>query len=85
MKGIFVVPTLAVEESFITTDAERRSSRTRTSAPYLTPDEIAWLLSPPPPSLITPQNLEFARESVRRASTPPGSRSSPARTCRPTA
>jgi imidazolonepropionase-like amidohydrolase len=35
-------------------------------APYLTPEEIGSLLTPAPPSLLTLQNVEFAKESVRR-------------------
>jgi imidazolonepropionase-like amidohydrolase len=66
MKGIFVVPTLAVEESFITTEGGAEIIADPDLAPYLTPEEIEWLLAPFPPSLITEQNLGFARESVRR-------------------
>ena len=65
MKGIFVVPTLAVEESFITTEGGAEVIADPDLGPYLTPEEKAWLLGPFPPSLITQQNLEFARESVR--------------------
>lgn len=65
MKGIFVVPTLAVEESFITTEGGAEILADPDLGPYLTPEEKAWLLAPFPPSLITPENLEFARESVR--------------------
>lgn len=65
MKGIFVVPTLAVEESFITTEGGAEIIADPDLGPYLTPEEKAWLLGPFPPSLITQQNLEFARESVR--------------------
>lgn len=65
MKGIFVVPTLAVEESFITTEGGAEILADPDLAPYLTAEEKAWLLAPFPPSLITQENLEYARESVR--------------------
>ncbi|HSK75377.1 MAG TPA: amidohydrolase family protein [Thermoanaerobaculia bacterium] len=66
MKGIFVVPTLSVEEAFVTTAGGASLIADPDLAPYLTQEEIASLLTPGPPSLLTLQNVEFAKESVRR-------------------
>jgi imidazolonepropionase-like amidohydrolase len=64
-KGIFVVPTLAVEESFMTPDGLASLITDPDLAPYLTEQEIQFLLAPPPPTLLTLQNLAFAKENVR--------------------
>jgi len=64
-KGIFVVPTLAVEESFITPDGLASLITDPDLAPYLTEEEVQFLLAPPPPTLLTLQNLAFAKENVR--------------------
>jgi imidazolonepropionase-like amidohydrolase len=64
-EGIFVVPTLAVEESFMTPDGLASLITDPDLAPYLTQQEIEFLLAPPPPTLLTLQNLAFAKESVR--------------------
>jgi imidazolonepropionase-like amidohydrolase len=65
-KGIFVVGTLAVEESFITTDGGASLIADPDLAPYLTAEEIQFLLTPAPPSTLTPENLRIAQENVRR-------------------
>lgn len=66
MKGIFVVPTLSVEESFVTTAGGASLIADPDLAPYLTPEEIGFLLAPPPPSQLTLENVEIAKENVRR-------------------
>ena len=64
-RGIFVVPTLAVEESFITHEGEASLIADPDLAPYMTEQEVQFLLAPPPPTLLTLQNLEIAKENVR--------------------
>ena len=65
MKGIFVVPTLSVEESFVTTAGGASLIADPDLAPYLTQEEIGFLLTPPPPSQLTLENVEIAKENVR--------------------
>lgn len=65
-RGIFVVPTLAVEESFITTAGGASLAADPDLAPYLTAEEIRILHTPGPPNLLTEQNLQIAKENVRR-------------------
>lgn len=64
-RGIFVAPTLAVEESFVTTDGAASLIADPELAPYLTEEERQWLLAQAPPNLMTQQSLFFGRESVR--------------------
>lgn len=64
-KGIFVVGTLSVEESFITTDGGASLIADPEIGPYLTEEEKAWLLTPPIPSPLLPENLVIAKENVR--------------------
>ncbi len=64
-RGIFVAPTLSVEESFVTTDGGASLIADPALAPYLTEEEIQYLLTPAPPNFMTQQSLQFARESVR--------------------
>jgi len=64
-KGIFVVGTLTAEEAFITTDGGASLIADPDLAPYLTEEEKAFLLTPGPPSFITPQNLQMGRDSLR--------------------
>jgi imidazolonepropionase-like amidohydrolase len=65
-RGIFVVGTVAVEESFITTAGGAALVADPELAPYLTPDEIAFLLSPGPPNLLTLDNLQILKDNVGR-------------------
>jgi imidazolonepropionase-like amidohydrolase len=65
-RGIFVVPTLAAEEGFIGTQGGEALLADPEIAPWLFPWEAEWLLTPGPPSSITPEHLGFGRESVRR-------------------
>jgi imidazolonepropionase-like amidohydrolase len=63
---IFVVGTVAVEESFITTAGGEALVADPELAPYLTPDEIGFLLSPGPPNLLTLDNLQILKDNVGR-------------------
>lgn len=65
-KGIFVVGTLNTEEAFITTAGGESIIADPDLGPYLTEEEIQSLLTPGPPSPLTLQNLEIAKENVRR-------------------
>lgn len=65
-RGIFVVPTLAAEEAFITVEGGEALLADPEIAPWLFPWEAEWLIIPGPPSSITPEHIGFARESVRR-------------------
>lgn len=65
-QGIFVVPTLSVEESFITTAGGASLVADPDLAPWMTEEEIQSLLTPSPPNLLTPQNLQFAKDTVRQ-------------------
>ncbi len=64
-KGIFVTGTLAVVESFITTDGGATLIADPDLGPYLTEEEKAALLTPPIPSPMTPENLEIGKANVR--------------------
>jgi hypothetical protein len=64
-RGIFVVGTLNAEEAFITTDGGASLIADPDLGPYLTELEKEYLLTPAPPSLLTDQNLQFAKENVR--------------------
>ncbi len=61
-KGIFVVPTLAVEESFVDASGGAELAADPDLAPYLTADEIAYLLTSP--GLLTPDQLVNAKANV---------------------
>lgn len=63
-EGIFVTPTLATIEAFVTTAGGEALIADPDLAPYLTQEEIAYLLTPPPPSLITEENLGFLWQST---------------------
>ncbi len=63
--GIFMVGTLSAEESFVTTDGGASLIADPDLGPYLTDQEKAWLLTPAPPTNMTPQNLAIAMENVR--------------------
>ncbi|HEX2252896.1 MAG TPA: amidohydrolase family protein [Thermoanaerobaculia bacterium] len=65
-RGVFVVGTLAVEESFITTVGGESLVADPELAPYLLPYEVEALLTPGPPNLLTLENLGFAKETMRR-------------------
>jgi len=61
-KGIFVVPTLSVEESFVDASGGAEVVADPDLGPYLTSDEIAYLLSSP--GLLTPEQLGIAKANV---------------------
>ena len=63
-KGIFLVATLGAEETFVTTDGGASLVTDPDLAPYLTPEEIQFLLTPGPPNPMTQQNLQIARDNV---------------------
>jgi len=63
--GIFMVGTLSAEESFVTTDGGASLIADPDLGPYLTDQEKQWLLTPAPPTNMTPQNLAIAMENVR--------------------
>lgn len=65
-RRIFLVGTLAVEESFITTAGGESLVADPELAPYLTPEEIAFLLSPGPPNLLTLENLQILKDNAGR-------------------
>lgn len=65
-KGIFVVGTLNAEEAFITTAGGASLVADPDLAPWLTQEEIQYLLTPPIPSNITAQNVQFAKDNVRQ-------------------
>lgn len=64
-RGIFMVGTLSAEESFVTTDGGASLIADPDLGPYLTDQEKQWLLTPAPPTSMTPQNLVIAMENVR--------------------
>jgi imidazolonepropionase-like amidohydrolase len=64
--GIFLVGTLSAEESFVTTDGGASLIADPDLGPYLTDQEKEWLLTPAPPTNMTPQSLAIAMENVRR-------------------
>ena len=64
-RGIFVVGTLNAEEAFITTAGGESIIADPDLAPYLTDEEIESLLTPGPPSPLTLENLEIAKQNVR--------------------
>jgi imidazolonepropionase-like amidohydrolase len=61
-KEIFVVPTLAIEESFVDASGGAELAADPDLAPYLTADEIAYLHTSP--GLLTPENLDTAKANV---------------------
>ncbi|HVG07189.1 MAG TPA: amidohydrolase family protein [Thermoanaerobaculia bacterium] len=63
--GIFMVGTLSAEESFVTTGGGASLIADPNIGPYLTDQEKGWLLTPAPPTSMTPQNLAIAMENVR--------------------
>lgn len=63
--GIFMVGTLSAEEAFVTTDGGASLISDPNLGPYLTDQEKEWLLTPAPPTSMTPQNLAIAMENVR--------------------
>lgn len=63
-KGIFVVGTLATEEAFVTTDGGAALIADPDLGPYLTELEKVYLLTPAPPSILTTQNVEIAKDNV---------------------
>lgn len=63
-KGVFVVGTLAVEESFMTPEGGLAMVADPDLAPYMTEEEIGYLLAPPPVTSLTPANLEIAKQNV---------------------
>ncbi len=63
-RGIFVVGTLNAEESFITTDGGAALIDDPDLGPYLTELEKEYLLWAPPPSVLTLENLEIAKDNV---------------------
>jgi imidazolonepropionase-like amidohydrolase len=63
-RGVFVVGTLAAEEAFMTTAGGESLVADPDLAPYLTDEEIGYLLAPPPPSNLTLQNLQIAKDNV---------------------
>jgi imidazolonepropionase-like amidohydrolase len=65
-RGIFLVGTLAVTESFITTAGGEALVADPELAPYLTPEEIAHLLTPGSPNPLTLENLEILKDNVGR-------------------
>lgn len=63
-RGIFVVGTLAAEESFITTAGGEAIIADPDLGPYLTELEIEYLMYPPIPSVLTLDNLQIAKDNV---------------------
>lgn len=63
-KGIFVVATLNAEESFITTQGGASILADPELSPYLGDLEIESLLTPGPPSILTLENLQIAKDNV---------------------
>lgn len=63
-KGIFVVGTLNAEEGFITTDGGAEIIADPDLGPHLTDLEKEYLLIPPPPSILTLDNLQIAKDNV---------------------
>ncbi|HEY0138934.1 MAG TPA: amidohydrolase family protein, partial [Nannocystis sp.] len=63
-RGIFVVGTLAAEESFITTAGGEAIIDDPDLGPYLTELEKEYLLWPPLPSVLTLENLQIAKDNV---------------------
>lgn len=63
-RGIFVSPTLAAIEAFITTAGGEAIIADPDLGPYLTEEEIAFLLTPPPPSFLTEENFEILKQST---------------------
>ncbi len=64
-KGIFVVGTLNAEEAFITTTGGASLVADPDLAPWLTQEEIGYLLAPPIPSNITAEHIQIAKNNVR--------------------
>lgn len=65
-KGIFVVGTLNAEESFITTEGGESIVADPDLGPWLTEEEIGYLLTPPIESNITAHNVQIGQDNVRR-------------------
>lgn len=63
-KGVFVVGTLAVEESFVTTDGGASLVADPDLAPYLLPWEVQSLLTPGPPTNLNLQHLQNSIQSI---------------------
>lgn len=63
-RGIFVVGTLSAEEAFITTDGGAAVIADPDLGPYLTELEKQYLLWPGPPSVLTLENLQIAKDNV---------------------
>ena len=57
---------MAVTESFITTAGGEALVADPELAPYLTPEEIAYLLTPGTPNPLTLENLEILKDNVGR-------------------
>lgn len=64
--GIFMVGTLSVEESFVTTEGGASLIADPDLGPYLTEEEKQWLLTPGPPTSLTMENIVISKENVRR-------------------
>ena len=65
-RGIFLVGTMAITESFITTAGGEALVADPELSPYLTPEEIAFLITPKPPGPLTLENLQILKDNVRR-------------------
>jgi imidazolonepropionase-like amidohydrolase len=65
-RGIFLVGTVGITESFITTAGGEALVADPELSPYLTPEEIAYLLTPISPSPLTLENLEILKDNVGR-------------------
>ena len=63
-KGIFVVGTLNAMEAFITTDGGAAIIDDPDLGPYLTELEKQYLQYPGPPSVLTLENIEIAKDNV---------------------
>ncbi|HEX4960334.1 MAG TPA: amidohydrolase family protein [Thermoanaerobaculia bacterium] len=65
-RGIFLVGTLAITESFITTAGGEALVADPELSPYLTPEEITYLLTPRPVNTLTLENLQILKDNVGR-------------------
>ncbi|HSK77373.1 MAG TPA: amidohydrolase family protein, partial [Thermoanaerobaculia bacterium] len=65
-RGIFLVGTVAITESFITTAGGQALVADPELSPYLTAEEIDSLLTPGSPNPLTLENLEILKDNVGR-------------------
>ena len=65
-RGIFLVGTMAITESFITTAGGEALVADPELSPYLTSEEIAYLITPKSPTPLTLENLQILKDNVGR-------------------